>query len=136
MEDQWKQLAANYLNCSLLAIPFVYLGIPSGENPRRCQLWDPVINKCERKLAKWKQRHVFFGGRVTLIQSVLTSIPIYFFSFFRVPNRVVDKIVSLYINICVNIIFWVTVNYHVSFHLFRSVKTILYVYFSYNICYL
>ncbi|KHN12531.1 Putative ribonuclease H protein, partial [Glycine soja] len=54
-----------------------------------------VINKCERKLAKWKQRHVFFGGRVTLIQSVLTSIPIYFFSFFRVPNRVVDKIVSL-----------------------------------------
>ena len=93
--DQWKQLAANYLNCSLLAIPFVYLGIPSGENPRRCQLWDPVINKCERKLAKWKQRHVFFGGRVTLIQSVLTSIPIYFFSFFRVPNRVVDKIVSL-----------------------------------------
>ena len=34
--DQWKQDAANYLHCSLLAFPFVYLGIPIGSNPRRC----------------------------------------------------------------------------------------------------
>jgi len=53
------------------------------------------LSKCERKLAKWKQRHLSFGGRVTLIQSVLTSIPIYFFSFFRVPKKVMDKLVSL-----------------------------------------
>ena len=32
---------------------------------------------------------------MTLIQSVLTSIPIYFFSFFRVPKKVVDKLVCL-----------------------------------------
>ena len=83
------------MNCSLLHIPFIYLGIPIGANPRRCELWDPIIHKCERKLAKWKQRHISFGGRVTLIQSVLTSIPIYFFSFFRVPNRVIDKLVSI-----------------------------------------
>ena len=58
-------------------------------------MWDPLINKCERKLARWKQRHLSFRGRVTLIQSVLTSIPIYFFSFFRVPKKVVDKLVCL-----------------------------------------
>ena len=34
MSDQWKLDAANYLNCSLLSIPFVYLGIPIGANPR------------------------------------------------------------------------------------------------------
>ena len=93
VSDQWKQDAANYLNCNLLVIPFVYLGIPIGANLRRCQLWDSIINKCGRKLTKWKQRHISFGGRVTLIQSVLTSIFIYFFSFFRVPSRVVDKLV-------------------------------------------
>lgn len=82
MPDQWKHDAAKYINCSLLFIPFIYLDIPIGANPRRCQLWDLIINKCERKLAKWKQRHVSFGGRVTLIQSILTSVPIYFFSFF------------------------------------------------------
>ena len=32
---------------------------------------------------------------MTLIKSVLTFIPIYFFSFFRVLNRVVDKLVSI-----------------------------------------
>ena len=93
--EQWKKDAAKYLNCKLLSVPFSYLGIPIGANLRRCELWDPIINKCERKLAKWKQRHISFGGRVTLIKSVLTSIPIYFFSFFRVPNRVVDKLVSI-----------------------------------------
>ena len=93
--DHWKKKAAKCMNCSLLSLPFIYLGIPIGVNPRRCELWDPIISKCERKLAKWKQRHISFGGRVTLIQSVLTSIPILFFSFFRIPNSVLDKLVSI-----------------------------------------
>jgi len=62
VSDRWKQVAANYLNCSLLAFSFIYLGIPIRENPRRCQLWDPIIDKCERQLTKWKQRHISFGG--------------------------------------------------------------------------
>ena len=58
-------------------------------------MWDPIIKKCERVLSKWKQRHLSFGGRVTLIQSVLTSILIYFLSFLRIPKKVEDKLVSL-----------------------------------------
>ena len=58
-------------------------------------MWDPIIKKCERALAKWKQRHLSFGGRVTLINSVLNSILIYFSSFFRIPKKVEDKLVSL-----------------------------------------
>ena len=50
--EQWKKVAAKYLNCRLLSIPFIYLGIPIGTNPSRCELWDPIIKKCERKLAK------------------------------------------------------------------------------------
>ena len=95
VSDQWKTEAANYLNCSLMSFPFTYLGVPIGANPRRTQMWDPIITKCERKLWKWKQRHLSFGGRVTLIQSMLTSIPINFFSFFRVPKSVLDKLVRL-----------------------------------------
>jgi len=92
MSEQWRLEAANYLNCSLLSFPFTYLGIPIGANPRS-QMWDPLITKCERKLARWKQSYISFGGRVTLIKSVLTSIPIYFFSSFRVPKKVMDKLV-------------------------------------------
>ena len=60
--QQWKQQAANYLHCGLLTFPLVYLGIPLGENPRRGQMWDSIIHKCERMLAKWKQRHISMGG--------------------------------------------------------------------------
>ena len=67
MPDRWKLEAAGCSNSSLLSIPFVYLGIPIGTNPRRYQMWVPILKKCERKLARWKQRHISFGGRVTLI---------------------------------------------------------------------
>ena len=33
--EHWKKDAAKYLNCSLLYILFIYLGIPIGANPRR-----------------------------------------------------------------------------------------------------
>ena len=35
------------------------------------------------------------GGRITLINSVLTALPIYLLSFFRVPTKVVHKLVSI-----------------------------------------
>jgi len=52
--EQWAEEAADYLNCRILASPFSYLGIPIGDNPRRSKLWDPLVRKCERKLATWK----------------------------------------------------------------------------------
>jgi len=89
--------AATYLNCSQMSIPFPYLGIPIGANPRSSAIWDPIIKKCERKLAKCKQKYISFGRRVTLIKSVLNSIPIYFLSgfFFRIPKKVADKLVKV-----------------------------------------
>ena len=53
MSERWKVDAARYLNCSLLAIPFLYLGIPIGANPRHSDVWDPIVKKCERKLVKY-----------------------------------------------------------------------------------
>ena len=52
MSQQWTLHATDYLNCGLLSFPFTYLGVPIGANPRRCQTWDPILSKCERKLAK------------------------------------------------------------------------------------
>jgi len=60
------KLVSSYLNCKSLSIPFLYLGIPIGTNPRCSELWDPILKKCERKLAKWKQKYLSFGGRVIL----------------------------------------------------------------------
>ena len=93
--EQWQVEAARYLNCRMLSFPFLYLGIPIGDNPRRRELWDPIVRKYERKLATWKHRHISIGGRVTLINAALTTIPIYFFSFFRVPSRIAARLEAI-----------------------------------------
>lgn len=91
----WCRDAAQFLNCSTMDFPFVYLGIPVGVSSKSWIVWQPIIRKFEVKLAKWKQRSLFMGGRITLINSVLSALPIYLLSFFRIPKKVVHKIVSI-----------------------------------------
>ena len=55
----------------------------------------PLISKFEAKLSKWNQKNLSMGGKVTLIKSVLNALPIYLLSFFKIPQRIVDKLVSL-----------------------------------------
>lgn len=43
VSERWSFDAARCLNCRLLSIPFVYLGLPIGANPRRGRVWDPII---------------------------------------------------------------------------------------------
>ena len=77
MSHHWIQNATNYLSCRVLAIPFLYLGIPIVANPRHSMIWEPIVERCERKLSKWNQKHLSFGGNVTLIKFILNSIPIF-----------------------------------------------------------
>ena len=91
----WCRDAAQFLNCSQLEIPFSYLGIPVGVSSKSWVVWQPIIKKFGAKLAKWKQRCISMGGRITLINSFLTTLPIYLLSFFRIPIKVVQKIVTI-----------------------------------------
>ena len=91
----WFREAAQFLNCSTLEFPFTYLGIPVGVSSKSWIVWQPIVRKFEVKLAKWKQRTLSMGGRITLINSVLSALPIYLLSFFRIPKKVVQKIVSI-----------------------------------------
>jgi hypothetical protein len=46
----------------------------------------------EKKLSSWRAEHLSTGGRLTLINSVLSSLPIYMMSFFAVPKGVLKKL--------------------------------------------
>jgi hypothetical protein len=85
----------NFLNCKLGAIPFLYLGLPVGANPRRCATWDPLIDHIRKRLQSWGNRYVSLGGRIVLINSVLNVIPIFYLSFMKMPATVIKKIVSI-----------------------------------------
>ncbi|MCI12202.1 putative non-LTR retroelement reverse transcriptase, partial [Trifolium medium] len=75
------------LCCKVGNIPFLYLGLPIGGDPRRLIFWEPVLARLKNKLSGWKSRFLSFGGRLVLLKSVLTSLPVYALSFFKAPSE-------------------------------------------------
>ena len=73
------------------SLPFNYLGFPLGASPRRISTWNPLIQKIKNKLAFWKGRVLSQAGRLTLIKSTLTSLPLYYTFIFRIPKGVVRQ---------------------------------------------
>jgi hypothetical protein len=48
-----------------------------------------------KRLNSWSGRHLSYGGRLTLINSVLASMPLYFFSFYKAPSCVLKQLVRI-----------------------------------------
>lgn len=59
------------------------------------EIWDTIIEKANKKLAQWKTQYISQGGRVTLINSVLDSLPTYVMSLFSIPVSVIKKLNKL-----------------------------------------
>jgi len=78
-----------------MRVPFKYLGLEIGGNPRKKKFWEPIIVKLSTKLNTWKGRFLSMAGRICLIKSVFTSLPLYYFSFFKAPEAVCDSIVRI-----------------------------------------
>jgi hypothetical protein len=95
LEDNFMSAASSFLHCGVDSIPFRFLGIPVGANPRRKATWYPVLESMKNRLSAWNGRHLSIGGRVTLINSVLSSLPLYFFSFYKAPVCVIKEMVSI-----------------------------------------
>lgn len=50
---------------------------PLGAKSRSLDIWNPILEKCERKLTRWRSQYLSLGIRLTLINSVLDVLPIY-----------------------------------------------------------
>ena len=46
-------------------------------------MWQPLVDKFKKKLALWKRKCLSFAGRLTLIKSILSRLPIYFLSILK-----------------------------------------------------
>lgn len=51
-----------------------------------------MISSLKAKLVVWNGRPLSIRGRVTLLNSVLSNIPSYQLSFYKVPSKVVNEI--------------------------------------------
>ncbi|KAI3741088.1 hypothetical protein L1987_58755 [Smallanthus sonchifolius] len=83
------------VGCKAESLPFKYLGLTVGANMNRIFNWRPVFDIFEKRLSLWKVSFLSIGGRVTLIRSVLESLPSYYFSLYRAPVKVVEDLESL-----------------------------------------
>lgn len=75
------------------AIP--YLGLSIGGRLNGVDGWTKVIDKLKKKLRGWNAKSMSLGGRATLVQACLSSIPLYWMSFSPLPKAVERKIRSL-----------------------------------------
>lgn len=74
-----------------------YLGLPLGATFKARAIWEGVIEKVEKMLAGWKRLYLSKGGQLTLIMSILSNFPTYFFlSLFPLPARVANMIEKLF----------------------------------------
>jgi hypothetical protein len=80
-EQQYKQI----FGCDIGAFPFRYLGIPIHYRKLKNSDWYPVETRFEGKLGCWKGKLLSYGDRLVLINSVLTSLPMFMLSFLEIP---------------------------------------------------
>ncbi|GJY61398.1 hypothetical protein Tco_0462055 [Tanacetum coccineum] len=59
---------------------------------------DPQVDEVSSRLSKWKLKLLSIDGRLTLLKSVLTSIPLYHMSIFKVPIGVLNHLESIHQN--------------------------------------
>nr|GEX67887.1 cation/calcium exchanger 4-like [Tanacetum cinerariifolium] len=87
--------SAKTMGCLIFTTFFVYLGVKVGGAMYRKKSWDDLVAKVSSRLSNWKLKTLSIGGRVTLIKSILTSIPLYHMSIFKVPPGVLKLLESI-----------------------------------------
>jgi hypothetical protein len=81
---------AALIGCKVSSFPIKYLGVPLHDRKLRINDSDVLVHKVIGKLSNWSGSLLSFGGRLTLINSVLSAILLYMFSLYKVPILVIQ----------------------------------------------
>ena len=85
--ENLDQLACE-LGCRVGALHSTYLGLPLRSKQNSVRVGEGIEEKFRKRLAAWKRQYISKGGRLTLIRSTLSNLPIYLLSLFRLPKSV------------------------------------------------
>ncbi|WVZ54242.1 hypothetical protein U9M48_005067 [Paspalum notatum var. saurae] len=73
---------AKVFNCKKGVFPIKYLGIPIRDRRLSKEELSEPVRKVEKRLETWKCSQLSYGGKAVLINSSLTSIPMYMMGFY------------------------------------------------------
>jgi len=80
---------------SILACEASYLGLPLGAKFEEKSIWEPVVERFGKIFSGWKTKYLSEGTRVTLIKSVLSRVPAYICSLFRIPSSMANQLEAI-----------------------------------------
>ena len=83
---------ATILRCRVGSLPLKYLGMLLGTPYKTASVWNPILERMEKKLLGWKRLYLSKGGRLTLVKSTLSSLPTYYLSLFVILVAMVDRL--------------------------------------------
>ena len=78
--------------CQQGQFPMSYLGIPIHYRRLTNNEWKQVEQRLEKRLSSWKGKLLSVGGRLVLINSVLSNMVLYMLSFFQIPKGVLRRL--------------------------------------------
>lgn len=95
LEEDFITSTSTFLSCGVGSLPFTFLGVDVGINPRKISTWRETVSKIHSSLSSWKRKFLSQGGRITMINVGLTNILIYLFSFYRAPKAIIQEIIKI-----------------------------------------
>lgn len=72
---------AAILGCKKSSFPIKYLGLPLHDRKLRIKDWDFVTDKIVKKLPNWSGLMLSSGGRLTMVNSFISAVPLYIYDF-------------------------------------------------------
>jgi mannosylglycoprotein endo-beta-mannosidase len=90
--DEQKSLwYSDMMNCATGQWPIKYLGVPISGSRLHVKDWLFLDEKLLKRLDGWQGASLSYGGRLTLINACLSSIPTYAMSMYLLPKTVIKK---------------------------------------------
>lgn len=78
--------------------PFTYLGVPTVDGKLNTCHFGLLLEKMGKKISGWKSWLLSQGGRLILLQHVLSSMPMHLLLALHVPKLVFKKSQGLFAN--------------------------------------
>nr|GFA54722.1 RNA-directed DNA polymerase, eukaryota, reverse transcriptase zinc-binding domain protein [Tanacetum cinerariifolium] len=95
VDSNMVKCVASKLECLIFKTLFSYLGSKVGGSMSRVHTWNEMVDRVKNRLSKWKMKTLSIGGRLTLLKSVLGSMPIFHMSIFRTLLTVLRTLESI-----------------------------------------
>ncbi|KAK1320550.1 hypothetical protein QJS10_CPA03g00814 [Acorus calamus] len=95
MGDSALRQIVDCFSCPVESFPTRYLGLPLSLRPLANADWAPLVHHFKRRLEGWAGRLLSSGGRLVLLQAVLSNLPVFMLSIFKLPRTILQRLDTL-----------------------------------------